>query len=57
MRAWLIEKSNSGWERWVVCIAIWIFVLVSALFGFIEPLDTNKGPYCMNDNGSRLIFR
>jgi hypothetical protein len=56
-RAWLIEKSNSGWERWVVCFALWIFILFSALFGFIEPLDPNKGPYCTDPGGSWLTFR
>jgi hypothetical protein len=56
-RAWLIEKSNSGWERWVFCIAIWIFILFSALFGFIEPLDPEKGPYCMLPEGNPLTFR
>ena len=56
-RAWLIEKSNSGWERWVLCVTIWIFILFSGLFGFIEPLDPKKGPYCMDPGGSRLTFR
>ena len=58
-RAWVIEKSNSGWGRWVVCIAIWIFILCSGLFGFIfiEPFGTDKGPYCMDPDGSPLTFR
>jgi hypothetical protein len=47
-RAWLIDKSNSGWGRWVVCAAIWIFILVSGLFGFMEPFDEYKGPYCLH---------
>jgi len=57
MRAWLIEKSNSGWERWVVCIAVWTFIIFSALFGFIEPLDPQKGPYCMHPKCYPLTFR
>lgn len=56
-RAWLIEKSNSGWGRWVFCVAIWMFIIFSGLFGFIEPLDPNKGPYCMHSGGSRLTFQ
>jgi len=48
MRAWVIEKSSSGWERWVLSIAIWIFVLLSGLFGFIKPVETDKGPYCID---------
>jgi hypothetical protein len=50
-RAWVIEKSNSGWGRWVVCIAVWMFVLLSGLFGFIEPSRPDKGPYCMDPRG------
>jgi hypothetical protein len=45
-RAWLIDKGNSGWTRWVLCAAIWIFILVSGLFGFMEPFTANRGPYC-----------
>ena len=47
-RAWVIEKSNSGWGRWVVCIVVWLFILFSGLFGFIfiDPLS-DKGPYCI----------
>jgi hypothetical protein len=57
-RAWVIEKSNSGWRRWVVCIAVWIFTLLSGLLGFfIEPFAKDKGPYCMDPGGFRLIFR
>jgi hypothetical protein len=56
-RAWLIEKSTSGWERWVFCIAIWIFILFSALFGFIEPLSAAKGPYCKRPEFKSLTFR
>ena len=49
-RAWVIEKTNSGWGRWVVCIVIWIFIIGGGLFGliFIEPFGTDKGPYCIN---------
>ena len=57
VRAWLIEKSNSGWERWVLCVAVWIFILFSALFGFIEPLDPKKGPYCTHPESYPLIVR
>ena len=52
IRAWVIEKSNSGWERWVLCFVLWLFILISGLFGFIEPLDPAKGPYCMTLNAS-----
>ena len=47
-RAWVIEKSTSGWGRWVVCFFIWVFILFSGLFGliFIEPFGSAKGPYC-----------
>lgn len=45
-RAWLIDYGNSGWGRWVVCAVIWIFILVSGLFGFMEPFDVARGPYC-----------
>ena len=49
MRAWVIEKSNSGWGRWAVCIAIWLFIIFSGLFGFfIQPFEPEKGPYCMH---------
>ena len=57
IRAWVIEKSNSGWGRWVVCIVIWSFVLFCALFGFIEPSGTDKGPYCMDPRDSQLSVR
>lgn len=56
-RAWLIEKSTSGWERWVVCVAIWTFILFSGLFGFIRQSDPNKGPYCMDPVDSCLTLR
>ena len=46
-RAWVIEKSNSGWERWVLCVAVWTFVFLSGLFGFLEPTTPEKGPYCI----------
>jgi hypothetical protein len=52
IRAWVIEKSNSGWGRWVVCVAIWIFILLSGLFGFMVPSDPEKGPYCMGPRSS-----
>lgn len=46
-RAWVIEKSNSGWERWALCIALWTFVFLSGLFGLLKPSTPEKGPYCM----------
>jgi len=56
-RAWVIEKTNSGWARWVLCIAIWAFILFGALFGFIEGSSPEKGPYCMVRDVLRLICR
>jgi len=47
-RAWLIDNGKSGWGRWVVCAAIWIFILVSGLVGFMEPFDADRGPYCLH---------
>lgn len=46
-RAWVIEKGNSGWERWVLCIVVWTFVLLSGVFGLLEPTTPEKGPYCI----------
>jgi hypothetical protein len=43
----VMEKGNSGWGRWVVCVVVWIFVLLCGLFGFLEPSTPEKGPYCM----------
>jgi hypothetical protein len=48
-RAFVTEKSKSGWGRWVLCIILWLFILFSGLFGmiFIDPLS-DKGPYCIS---------
>jgi hypothetical protein len=49
VRAWVIEKSNSGWERWVLSAVVWLFVLFCALYGiiFVDPYrGPDQGPYC-----------
>jgi hypothetical protein len=49
VRAWIIEKSNSGWERWALCVGVWIFILFCGLYGiiFVDPYrGPDQGPYC-----------